>query len=293
MSWIFFWTYSASCYRLTFAKQPLQVWYSLNCQLPAFQDRQDTRNNLTDAAGSPSLKVIAPKKCANYVSCCLRCGKLMLASYMPVIYIYTYCILYVYMHILSYIAELSPRNFAARSTFSVLSLEGCWMTGMSQFICHGFYPALLSSKKQLINMFVPMTIHMYPLISVAGPMVPFLLRSKSFVRKRRRKKPRPRFRHEQSRTSKKSLNSHGWEFDGMRIKNGDSIFNLDLLPSRNQTRLVGKSLCLWMIFPAKKNLYWSGISLATIDCRRVLLEFIGIDREFFRFNVDLIWFNMI
>lgn len=129
--------------------------------------------------------------------------------YASYIYIYTYCILYVYMHILSYIAELSPRNFAARSTFSVLSLEGCWMTGMSQFICHGFYPALLSSKKQLINMFVPMTIHMYPLISVAGPIVPFLLRSKSFVRKRRRKKPRPRFRHEQSRTSKKSLNSHG------------------------------------------------------------------------------------
>ena len=125
MSWIFFWTYSASCYRLTFAKQPLQVWYSLNCQLPAFQDRQDTRNNLTDAAGSPSLKVIAPKKCANYVSCCLRCGKLMLASYMPVIYIhilYTVCI---YAYIILYCWTISKKfrrqiNFQRAEPWRVL-----------------------------------------------------------------------------------------------------------------------------------------------------------------------------
>ena len=34
------------------------------------------------------LESHSSKKCANYVSCCLRCGKLMLASYMPVTYIY-------------------------------------------------------------------------------------------------------------------------------------------------------------------------------------------------------------
>ena len=139
--------------------------------------------------------------------------------YASYIYIYTYCILYVYMHILSYIAELSPRNFAARSTFSVLSLEGCWMTGMSQFICHGFYPALLSSKKQLINMFVPID---YPYVSsdfCGWSHGPFLLRSKSFVRKRRRKKPRPRFPAEwNSHGLRKSHwipmdeNLMGWEF---------------------------------------------------------------------------------
>ena len=42
-------------------------------------------------------------------------------------------------------------------------------------------------------MFVPMTIHMYP-ISVAGPMVP-LLRSKSFVRKGAERSRGRDFRH--------------------------------------------------------------------------------------------------
>ena len=57
---------------------------------------------------SPSLKVIAPKKCANYVSCCLRCGKLMLASYMPVIYIYIQYICIYYLILLNYLQEISP-----------------------------------------------------------------------------------------------------------------------------------------------------------------------------------------